>query len=155
MIYVFDSSSFSEMSAFFPNIFVAFWLKFDASVDAGEITSTKEVLTEIERSPHEDIIKWAKDHKVIFPPPDDKEAKIVSNIFSVPKFLESVGKKQILRGTPVADPFVVARAKVLAGCVVTEERFVNGGSRIPNICEHYNVSCINLKEFLIQKNWRF
>ena len=42
-------------------------------------------------------------------------------IFSVPHFHQLVGKQPLLFGHPVADPFIIASARVRGGCVVTEE----------------------------------
>ena len=95
MIYVFDTTSFSEMSAFFPSVFVKFWREFDLAAEKGIVASTREVLTEIEKSPHEEVIKWAKVNKHLFPTPDGMEANFVAQIFQIEKFRENIGKKEI------------------------------------------------------------
>ena len=55
----------------------------------------------------------------------------------------------------MADPFVIARAKILSGCVVTEEKFKEGAAKIPNICKHFNIECIELKDFMVRQEWQF
>jgi len=83
------------------------------------------------------------------------ELQFVATIFQNPHFHGLISKKQLLRGDPVADPFVIACAKVRGGTVVTEERLNPNGARIPNVCEHFNVSCINLEKFMDQQKWSF
>jgi hypothetical protein len=49
------------------------------------------------------------------------------------RFHQLIGEKQALRGTPVADPFVIARASILNGTVVSEESPVKGKINIPGL----------------------
>ena len=49
---------------------------------------------------------------------------------------------------PVADPFIVAAAKVRNFCVVTQESNKIKGARIPNACKEFDVQCIDLEGFL-------
>lgn len=79
----------------------------------------------------------------------------VSEIFSIPHFQNLVGQKQTLKGTPVADPFIIACAKVKNGCVVTEEVMKQGAARIPNICEHFGIDCTNVEGFMEREKWEF
>lgn len=62
---------------------------------------------------------------------------------------------QRLRGYPVADPFVVACARVRDGCVVTEEASRPNAARIPNVCGHFGVRCTNVEGFLREIGWEF
>jgi hypothetical protein len=66
-----------------------------------------------------------------------------------------IGAKQVLRGTPVADPFVIARAAVLGGTVVSEESFKPNAQKIPNVCQHFGIPCIKLGDFLRTQRWTF
>lgn len=155
MIYVFDTNSFREMSAFFPNIFLQFWENFNLAVSNGIVTSTKEVLTEINNSPNKDIVNWANQNKSLFPIPNRLETDFVAQIFQEQRFQDSVKLQNILNGKPAADPFVIARAKILKATVVTEEQYKIKGLRIPNICEHFNIDCTNLRGFIERQNWKF
>lgn len=60
-----------------------------------------------------------------------------------------------LRGTPVADPFVIAAANVKTGVVVTEERLKPNAAKIPNVCQHFKIPCTNLEGFMSQQSWSF
>ncbi len=128
MIYVFDTNSFSELNAYYPDIFKSFWTKFNKLVDDCKVTSTREVKTELERSGLDHIVSWAKANSTIFVTPDATETDFVSEIFSVPHFQALIGQKAMQRGTPVADPFVIARAYVCRGTVVTQEKLKRGAS---------------------------
>ncbi|MCZ6821218.1 MAG: DUF4411 family protein [Calditrichaeota bacterium] len=65
------------------------------------------------------------------------------------------GWKQRLKGTPVADPFVIASARIRQACVVTEEGKKKNAARIPNVCEYFGVDCTNLEGFMERERWRF
>jgi hypothetical protein len=79
----------------------------------------------------------------------------VVKIFNVAHFRQRVGNKQLLDGHPVADPFVIASARVRGGCVVTEEQLKPNAARIPNVCDHFKVACTNVRGFLKQNGWKF
>jgi len=64
-------------------------------------------------------------------------------------------KKERLQGNPVADPFVIAKAKVLNGCVVTQEKYKENAAKIPNVCKHFEILCIDLEKFMENENWKF
>jgi Domain of unknown function (DUF4411) len=155
MIYVFDSNSFSEMSPYFPDIFPAFWQKFNLAVAADEVTSTREVLSELLNGPDNHMLDWCKSNKAIFETPNAAETKFVTKIFAVQHFQQIIGTKQTLRGTPVADPFVIARAYALKATVVTEESKKPNSPNIPAICDHFNIPCMKLGGFLRANRWTF
>jgi Domain of unknown function (DUF4411) len=81
--------------------------------------------------------------------------QFVATIFSVPHFKYLVGQRQILKGMPVADPFVVAAAKIRGACVVTEEKLKKNAARIPNVCEHFDVLYTNMEGFMEDEGWQF
>ncbi len=123
---------------------------------AGHVRSVKEVLHELERLGHNEWIRtWAQDHKGLFEPPTADESAFVVEIFSVAHFRQLVGKKQLLNGQPVADPFIIASARVRGGCVVSEEGLKPNGAKIPNVCEHFGIDCTNVEGFLKKNDWKF
>lgn len=79
----------------------------------------------------------------------------VSEIFKIQHFQTLISNKARLYGKPVADPFVIAKAKAISGCVVSEERYKENSAKIPNVCEHFKIPCISLEEFMEKENWRF
>lgn len=158
MIYVFDTSSLSKLKHFFPGVFKSVWVGLGGLVQSGNLISTREVWNEIERGdvdPHTN--KWLKDRKQIFTTPTTEELRFVAQIFQIPHFQSLIGEKQRLMGTPVADPFVIACAKIREGTVVTEERPKPNAEKIPNVCLHasVNVPCIDLETFMQKQGWSF
>ncbi len=155
MIYVFDTSSLNALNAYYPDIFKEFWNRFNRMVSAGHMMSTREVFREIGPLGREHTLAWAKNNKAVFTMPTAGETEFVAQIFAVPHFRQLIGAKQQLRGTPVADPFVIACAKANSGTVVTEEKGPANAARIPNVCAHFNVPCINLAGFMRAQRWSF
>lgn len=98
---------------------------------------------------------WAKSNKNIFTTPNSNELQFVGQIFQVAHFQALIGEKQRLKGTPVADPFVIACAKRSNGTVVTEERFKPNAAKIPNVCAHFGIGCISLEDFMQHQAWKF
>jgi hypothetical protein len=155
-MHVFDSNSFGVLRNYFPDRFPTFWDLFDRSVAAGEIISVREVERELEvHEPSEWILERLKPHKGFFSVPENAETTFVARIFGEKHFQALVGEKERLAGKPVADPFLIARAKVREGCVVTEEKFKPNAAKIPNVCRHFRVDCTNVEGFLKAKGWRF
>jgi len=157
MIYIFDSCSFRVLDNYFPESFPTFWEKFNLAVKDGKIISVREVLNELEsRGISEQLREWIKSHKEIFLLPDEAEQKFVGEIFKIDHFKGLVGIRQQLEGRPVADPFVIASAKVKKGCVVTEEsQDKPNAPNIPNVCRHFGIECTNLEGFLQREGWSF
>jgi hypothetical protein len=100
-------------------------------------------------------VTWAKKHKTVFTMPTPAEQEFVAQIFAVPHFRQLIGARHQQRGDPVADPFVIACAKINSGTVVTEEKDKPNAARIPNVCAHFNVRCINLAGFMRRQEWSF
>lgn len=159
MIYIFDSSSLFSLQFYYPNQFPTFWEKFNNLVIKEEVLSVKEVFAEIEeKSTEKHVFEWCTVNKTIFKKSESNESNFMAEIFTVPRFREIVKPKDILKGKPVADPFVVASAKIRNGCVVTQEKFIEqpiDAPKIPNICKYFNIDCTNLEGFLIKEGWQF
>ena len=98
--------------------------------------------------PYPHVEAWVKSHKRIFKPPKEAEETFVLELFKEEQNRGLVKRKNILKGLPVADPFIIASAKVNAGIVVTMEAHKVGGARIPTICRKLDVECIDLETFL-------
>jgi hypothetical protein len=100
-------------------------------------------------------LQWVDRNKHIFTPPTRDEMQLVSKIFLIPHFRQLIGSKQLKVGMPVADPWIIARAHVLDGCVVTEEAIKPNAAKLPNVCEHFGISCVNLQSSLVKIGWQF
>lgn len=156
MLYVFDTNCFVVASGYYPARFPSFWEHFDASVAEGLVLSVREVRNELERILSASwLLDWVQERPFLFPAPSSDEAAFVAEIFAVPHFQSLVGERQRLKGSPVADPFLVASAKIRGGCVVTEEKRKPNAARIPNVCDHFDVPCTNLEGFMERNDWSF
>ncbi len=156
MIYVFDTSSLSEFKHFYPGVFKSIWHGLDELSKQQKLISTREVWNEMQRgNSDQHTNEWLKTRKEIFTTPTTEELQFVAEIFKIPHFQGLIGQKQRLKGDPVADPFVIACAKVRKGTVVTEEQFKPNAAKIPNVCQYFNVPCIDLEEFMHQQGWSF
>lgn len=156
MIYVFDTTSFRVSRNFFPARFPSFWRDLDDLVSHGKVVSVREVFNELERqgiTSH--LQEWAKANKAIFMPPTPEETLFVSKIFSVRHFQQLLGEKQRLKDAPVADPFLIASARVRKACVVTEEKKKPNAAKIPNVCEYFAIDCTDLEGFMEREGWSF
>jgi len=156
MIYVFDTGAFIVFKNFYPSTFPTLWGRLDALAGSGTVISVREVFNELHNYNDADFIQdWAKQHKALFAKPSNAELLIVQQILAIPHFQTLVGNKAILKGTPVADPFVVAAAKTKSATVVTQEGLKPNAAKIPNVCQHFGVPCMNLETFMAQQGWTF
>ena len=156
MIYVFDTSSIRSLQHFYPSVFKTIWGGLDGLVQHQNLISTREVWNELGRqNVSADVLAWAKQNKQIFTTPNAAELQFVAQIFQIKHFQNLIGEQQRLKGTPVADPFVISCAKIKGGTVVTEEQLKPNAAKIPNVCAHFNVPCIDLEKFMQQQGWEF
>ena len=156
MAYVFDTNSFRVLGNYYPEQFPTFWEKFNQAVTFGKIISVREVRRELDfYIPYPHLSDWVKDYGHIFLSPRPAEMQFVSDIFSVSHFQTLVNAKTRLLGQPCADPFIIAKAKFIDGCVVTEEKWKQNAAKIPNVCDHFGIDCINLQGFMEREDWTF
>lgn len=154
-MYVIDTSVVSALHRnYYRTRFVSLWERFDSMVAAGQFTSTREALRELE-----DIggsaLEWAKLNPDLFKVPDGREARFVASIYAVPHFQANLERQKILSGGRNADPFLIARAACIGGTVLTMEQFKANGAKIPNICKHFGVNCVDLQDFMEKEGWVF
>ena len=156
MKYVFDSDSLIDMFRhYYPERFPTLWEKFNALISEEKIISAREVFNEIGSS-DDSLGVWAKEQKdILFLEPTVEELEFVAEIFKVKHFQAMIRKQERLKGKPVADPFIIAKARISDACVVTQEKKTDNAAKIPNVCEHFGISCINLEGFMEKENWTF
>jgi hypothetical protein len=165
MSYVFDTSSIRSLQHFYPRVFKSIWDGLDDLVARQQLLATREVFNELVRQAvSEDVLKWVTSNKALFTTPTGPELQFVAEIFRIKHFQGLIGAQQRLKGTPVADPFVIACARINQATVVTEEGWQRGGkplvlklnaAKIPNVCAHFEIPCIDLEEFMHQQEWTF
>ncbi|MEX2530539.1 MAG: PIN domain-containing protein [Gemmatimonadota bacterium] len=156
MNYVVDSNTFRVLGNYYPARFPSLWEQLNLLVADGRWTSVREVRKELDRQNVGDHVdSWVESNKGIFLPPTSDDLERVATILAVVHFQQLIGEKQRLRGWPVADPFVVARAMKSGASVVTEEEWKRNGAKIPNVCEYFGVECMNLEGLMAREGWTF
>lgn len=148
MIYVFDTSPLINIfKNYYPRRFPSLWKKFNELVNNENLISCRENYREIEER-DDNLFEWAKNHEKIFKSPSAEEGKFISQIYSIPLFRDNIEQQKLLKGGCNADPFVVAKAKSEDACVVTLEKFKSNSPKIPNICGHFKIECLDLEGFM-------
>lgn len=156
MSYVFDNGPLSSLFRnYYPKTFKSLWSYFHDLVADGSIVSTREVLREIEDSPLENLREWADKNHHLFATPTAAEGVFVGKLYAVPHFQQNIEQQKILKGGKIADPFVIAKAAIEGRAVVTTEKLKENGTKIPNICKHFDVECLSLEEFMEREDWEF
>jgi hypothetical protein len=156
MVYVIDTSSFIVVSHYFPDRFPSFWAHFDALADAGQLVSVWEVWKELDNSnTKQHLAQWVAGRKALFCTPSSEEMACVARIFEVRQFQALIKRKNILEGSPAADPWVIAAAAARQACVVTEESDKPNQIRIPAVCKHFAVRCCTLQGMMSQEGWQY
>ena len=154
-MYVIDTSVVSALHRnYFRSRFVTLWKLFDDMVESGGFTSTREALRELEDlggASHE----WALKNPGLFTMPDAREGAVVAKIFAVPHFQANMERQKLFKGGRNADPFLVARAAVTGSTVLTTEKPRLNAAKIPNICQHFSVACVDLEQFMEMEGWTF
>lgn len=154
--FVFDNSPLSVLfRSYYRGRFPSLWEKFDGIVDEGRLLSTREVLNEIKDSSITTLLDWAKNHREIFGTLTAEEGTVVEQIFAVRHFQQNIEQKKLYKGGHNADAFVVAKAAVMNGTVVTLEHHAPNAARIPNICQHFGILWLSREEFMEAEGWEF
>lgn len=156
-MYVFDTSAFIALIArgsYREAIFQTLWVNFNNLLDTGEIVSVREVRREINKM-SDALDEWATAHSKIFLAPNTQQTEFIQRLFLDVHFQGLVRHKKIIAGDPVADPFVIALAADINGCVVTQEKWKPNAPSIPNVCATRSIECVDLLGFMEKEGWVF
>lgn len=151
--YVFDSGPFIDLNNYPPDVFSSFWDNMNQMLKDAEIISSIEVFREIENYNDEFVAEWARKNKKYFLKPSLEEQELSKEILA--KFPNLIKEDSILLGKPLADPFVIAQAKIHGCTLVHQEKFKPNAHKIPNVCEHFKVNEISLFDFFRKEKWKF
>ncbi len=155
-MYVFDTNVFISLGLYYPKRFPTIWDRVNRLADSGNLVSVREVRRELETNcSSEHVLNWVQKYRHVFHIPTNKECQIVSEIFKKNQYLGFVKRQNILKGLPVADPFIIAAAKAKGFYVVTQESTKSKGARIPTACIDFDVKCIDLEGFLEQEKLEY
>ncbi len=152
--YVFDTNIWVILYMYFKRrkTFGGLWKKIDQLIKNGDIVSPFEVRRELEKF-HKGISSNIKKIRRVFLKPTLEEMILVKEI--VNKYPEIMKKKNINKGTPIADPFLIAMAKHLKSTLVTNEIYKEHAIKIPNVCRIYKIKCIDLDGFFGKEKMEF
>jgi hypothetical protein len=154
-MYVIDTSVVSALHKnYFRSRFVTLWKRFDELVENGGLTSTREALRELEDFGGA-AYEWADANSGLFVMPDAREGSFVAKIYAVPHFQANMERQKLIRGGRNADPFLIARAAATGSTVLTMEKLKPNAAKIPNICHHFAIPCIDLEQFMEAEGWTF
>ena len=154
MIYSIDTSSLigAWVRLYPPDVMPGFWKEMERLARTKAVFASIEVLNELKRK-DDDVAKWAGQHKNMFVEPEKQvqdEMKMIVSRFP--------GLSNLDTGKSVADPWVIALAKVHHGVVVTEEEpSQNPGKKphIPDVCNLLEIECMNVLQFIRAQKWVF
>ena len=165
MHYILDTGFFVLSRDYYPDTFSSFWVELDKLATSQNISSVDEVKDEITKYGGGQIhlLEWIGKHRYIFTKPTLDEQLNVRKILQTRNFKNILSKKEILKGGPFADPFVIAKAMTVDGIVVTKEKpaltnkkgEILGTPKIPDICQHFSVSWLPPSEFMQIQGWNF
>ena len=153
MVYILDTNIIRKIFFHLPKkgkYFESVWKALEAGVDSGTYISVDECFNELERqfSKDAEAFKWINERKKMFLNPGNEESTIMCQIFSNPKFRESIHTKNILENRPSADAYIVAKGKFLGATVVTAEEYKPNSAQLPNLCQAMGVHYIGYDDFM-------
>lgn len=146
--YWLDSNVFIEAKnhAYAFDLVPGFWLFIEEKGKEGIICASSMVYDELVSDTRDELAAWAKARRNVglFADPDQpvQEAVRIIGDFVINNYNQREADKFLRK----ADPFVIAHALIGGGAVVTHESKVDQNStkvKIPNICEQFNVECID------------
>lgn len=134
-----------------PDVFPSVWQNIEGLVAARRVVIAEEVRFELERG-DDDCHQWASSRQGLVVAADDGVIALVARITAdYPDWVSEQANW--------ADPFVIAHAWHRGWTVVTEERLsrspIQARTKIPNVCQDYDVPCLTFVELARRENWIF
>lgn len=154
-MYAIDASAlFDGWTRWYPmDVMPTLWERIDGLIQQGRLVAPEEVFLEIKRG-NDSLIKWTKDRKVMFLPPDQALDIGVQDIVNrFPMFLPERSPDGVW-----ADPYVIALARSRGGIVVTGEKAAASNAKapkIPNVCAALGVESMGFLELIRKEGWRW
>jgi len=126
------------------------WESIEKLVEKGLLIATEEVFIELERG-YDDLCDWAKENKYMFIPLDEEIQIHAGKIINEFRGLVKEGRERSR-----ADAFVIGLAMMRKCKVITSERAKTKKTcKIPYVCKHYGLSCLNLIDLCKEEGWKF
>jgi hypothetical protein len=145
---VFDTSAYINgwRVHYPPETFPSVWELFEECMRDGRIIAPREVYNELETK-DDDVFAWAKRLEALFVDPSEAVQAAIGPIAAL---IPNYGVRDL------ADPFVMAEAKVRGSTVVTYEgtntitgaRTKKWAEKMPGICDQLGIPCCIVPEAL-------
>jgi hypothetical protein len=155
--YCLDTSALTTAWRFHypPNVFPSLWKDIDACITDGLLIAPDEVLEEL-KTGGDELYDWVSVRPSLFIQPDKAIQDVVKSILAHPEHVKLLYSKHAT-SLVVADPFVIAAAKVHACTVVSAEAYQYDVSpkktKIPNVCADLGVAHLSVVEFIQERGW--
>lgn len=159
MKYLLDANTYiqAKNQYYGMDICPAYWDWLDLQFEHGLIGSVDMIGREL-RDGNDELADWVRERPGHFIGNDDEPTQ---DVFS--DIVQSVMDGDYNAGhrdnfLAKADPWIIAKAKCLGATVVTHESVLAPNARkvkVPNICQQFDVACINTFQFLRELNARF
>ena len=136
-----------------PSVFPGLWEDIEDLIQTGGLLSPEEVFHDLEKQ-DDAVHGWVKTQMGLFVPLDHDIQVATAEIMAV--FDEWVPAD---RSRNVADPFVVAIARVRGCPVVSGEHFSDSPFpsrvKIPNVCRHFGLRHMSFLEMISDLRWTY
>ena len=164
VLFILDSSSINQLfSAYSRRTFPTLWANFDRLAQGGQtlsVSAARAELTVLARVANA-VTHLENLNAQFFAAPTHQEEELVRQMIATPGLSAAANRwtSKSLQGRPDADPYLVAKARTVAvpTTLVTEESPDPAKTdRLPAVCRHFDVDCIDLDEmFFARLGWRF
>lgn len=155
--YSFDTSAILDAWVrYYPiDTFVSLWENFANSVRQGNSFAIEQVQKELDKK-DDGCLDWFKAQELVDIFFVDLDTSIQTEVSQL--LLQPIAQKLVSHASSIAaDPFVIALARTRRLTVVTGEKATHNSNKpkMPDVCDHFQVDCIDILEFFRRENWRF
>jgi hypothetical protein len=157
--YLLDSNTYIEAKNRYygMDICPAYWDWLDKQVGEGAIASIDMIGKEL-KAGNDELAIWVADRPAHFIRNDDENTQAM--VAEIVQWIMEGDYNQGNRDNFLAkaDPWIIAKAKIIGAVVVTHEAQAAANTRkikVPNVCRQFGVTCLNTFQFLRDLNARF
>ena len=159
MRYLLDSNTYiqAKNQYYGMDICPAYWDWLDQQFEKGIIASVNMIGREL-REGNDDLADWVRNRPGHFISNDDQPTQDIFADIAQSVMAGDYNSADRDNFLAKADPWIIAKAKTLGATIVTHESVVAPNARkvkIPNICQQFEVSCLNTFQFLRELKARF
>ena len=162
-IFILDTSSISQLFlSLSRRNFPTLWDNFNRLAQNGQIVSVSAVraeLTALSRVANA-VTHLENLNAQIFALPTPPEEQLVRQMTADPGLSAASNRwiRKARKGRVDADPYLVSKARTatISTALVTEEsQDPDKTDRLPAVCRHFGIDCVNLDEMIFRLGWRF